>query len=45
MIPNFRKGIFSLKIDEEEKENNLIYELQRLFSYLQESLRRFYNPE
>ena len=48
MMPKFRRAILSLDDQEDTKENpiadNLIYQLQTMYSYLQESQKQFFNP-
>eukprot|EP01117_Protostelium_nocturnum_P009607 TRINITY_DN3429_c0_g1_i1.p1 TRINITY_DN3429_c0_g1~~TRINITY_DN3429_c0_g1_i1.p1 ORF type:complete len:2268 (-),score=754.02 TRINITY_DN3429_c0_g1_i1:12-6815(-) len=48
-IPDFKKGLFAVdmkKSIEEKKEldQNMLYQTQLLFSHLQESAKRYYNP-
>ncbi|KAJ3379551.1 hypothetical protein HDU92_006617 [Lobulomyces angularis] len=41
---DFRKNILSVVIPESERNDNLLYELQRLFVNLQESEKKYYEP-
>lgn len=50
MIPEVRRDILSAAIDVDslssmERDDHLLLQLQRMFSYLQSSQRRAYNPE
>jgi hypothetical protein len=50
MIPEVRRDVLNAKIDVEslsslERADHLLLQLQRMFSYLQNSQRRAYNPE
>ncbi|KAJ3092507.1 hypothetical protein HK102_006495 [Quaeritorhiza haematococci] len=42
MIPSFRNGILAAKSGDENKEDNLLYQLQVLFSHLQHSEKKAY---
>ena len=48
MMPKFRRGILALDEPEDTEENpkadNLIFQLQTMFSYLQESQKQFFSP-
>merc|ERR1712100_566919 len=48
MMPKFRKGILSLDEPKEDKENqlsdNIIYQLQVMYTNLQESHRQYFDP-
>ena len=43
MIPSFRQAILEARDTEEDKENSLLYQLQNLFVFLQESEQRAYD--
>ena len=45
MVPSFRYGILSIKSNPQEDEEDLIYQLRKLFSYLEASQRECYNPK
>ena len=45
MIPKFRRGILGWKYDGSPSETaQLVLELQRIFAYLQESNKQYYDP-
>ncbi|XP_071963584.1 ubiquitin carboxyl-terminal hydrolase 34-like isoform X2 [Antedon mediterranea] len=44
MMPEARAPILNGKITEHTKHKNTLYELQRMFTFLQESERKTYNP-
>ncbi|XP_033107296.1 ubiquitin carboxyl-terminal hydrolase 34-like [Anneissia japonica] len=44
MMPEARAPILNGKINEHTKHKNTLYELQRMFTFLQESERKTYNP-
>ena len=46
MIKEFRQGVLEWRVPEEEedKKENIMYQLQRMFGYLQESEKMAYNP-
>jgi len=44
MLPSFRKGVLTLQPPDEDPKENYLYQLQRIFAFLQESQRRFYDP-
>ena len=44
MIPKFRKGLLSLPpLNQENLNDDVLYQMQRLFAHLQESQKKFYN--
>jgi ubiquitin carboxyl-terminal hydrolase 34 len=45
MIPEFRYGILSAPDRSQDKEESLLYQLQAIFVYLQESEKKFYDPK
>lgn len=45
MLPRFRKGILALQCNDPDPEDSFIYQFQTVFGFLQESSRRFFNPE
>ena len=44
MIPQFRQGIIEANYPDLEKEENMLFQLQMIFSYLQNSQRAYCNP-
>lgn len=44
MNPQFRQRIFSVEDREEDKKNSVLYQLQSIFSHLQESVMKYYDP-
>ena len=45
MVPKFRHSILRFDDASEDKAESVIYQLQRMFAYLQESEQRAYNPK
>jgi len=44
-VPEFRKGLLMFDDQEDDKEESMMYQLQRLMAYLQESEKQYYNPK
>eukprot|EP01119_Soliformovum_irregulare_P004626 TRINITY_DN1568_c0_g1_i1.p1 TRINITY_DN1568_c0_g1~~TRINITY_DN1568_c0_g1_i1.p1 ORF type:complete len:2028 (+),score=618.17 TRINITY_DN1568_c0_g1_i1:116-6085(+) len=44
MLPRFRKGVLSADCSPNDA-GNIVFQFQRLFTHLQESQKRFFNPE
>ena len=44
MVPKFRHSVLQFDDEEEDKRESVMFQLQRLFAYLQESEERAYNP-
>ena len=45
MVPKFRHAVLQFDDEEEDKNESVMYQLQRMFANLQESERMFYNPK
>src|SRR5690606_17955129 len=43
LIPPFRKGILSVPYKDDDKEENLLFQFQVMFAYLQESAKKYYD--
>jgi ubiquitin C-terminal hydrolase len=44
-VKGFREGILAFEDAEEDKEESLMYQLQRVFAHLQESDKAYFNPQ
>ena len=44
MIPRFRKGVLSIESPNDTEDDQFVYQLQSIFTYLQETQRKFYDP-
>jgi len=45
MVPEFRQGVLSYDDTEEDKKESLMFQLQRMFAFLQETDKQCYNPK
>jgi ubiquitin carboxyl-terminal hydrolase 34 len=45
MIPEFRRGILTAPDRQEDKRESLLHQFQAIFTYLQESEKKFYDPK
>ncbi len=45
MVPEFRRGVLQVEDEEEDKKESLMYQLQRMFAFLQETDKQCYNPK
>lgn len=44
MNPQFRERLFSVEDKSEDKKHSMLYQLQSIFSHLQESVMKYYDP-
>lgn len=45
MVPDFRRGVLNFEDTEEDKKESLMYQMQRMFAFLQETDKQAYNPK
>jgi len=45
MVPEFRQGVLSFEDTEDDKKESLMFQLQRMFAFLQETDKQCYNPK
>lgn len=45
MVPEFRRGLLSVEDKDPDKDESLLWQLQKMFANLQESERAYYNPK
>lgn len=45
MIPEFRRGVLEYEDHEDDKKESLMFQLQRMFAFLQETDKQCYNPK